>query len=379
MKILVITNNNYHYKGGVETYNKKLYTLFRDVTFFEYPVIDSPITNKEILNVNGVILSNFSYIDKYKNSKLISKNLKCFIKKNKIDLIIMSGNYFFDKEFFKKHKKKIIFIQHTIPYHYINGYSFDKNENRWIVKKNNTTNKLKSLIRSFFHLNIKDFIYKIKYNNWNNFLHYLDYVVVYTSYDKEIFEKYYENKTFFEVPLCANFNYLKNKKIYDFISPIRNSWEKNPNKILEISKDFPDKKFLIIGSSFKNKVINNVTYSSSVNHDKLQELISKSNFLLMSSLYEGFSFSCVESLSQGVPIIIADNYPSAKFLTGDKERGLQYNINDHSNEEIKMYIKNIKYNDVSKKCISFYEENLTDEKFSENWSNIFNFFNKTIK
>ncbi|MBO6094504.1 glycosyltransferase [bacterium] len=106
------------------------------------------------------------------------------------------------------------------------------------------------------------------------------------------------------------------------------------------------------------------------NDAQLTSVLSSYKFsILYSTKKEGFSFSLVESLSQGIPIIVKDSFPSASYLCNN-ERGLLLPENSSIKEDIDKIIEFTKlsinkYEELQKNCIKFYLSNLSYQIFEE--------------
>lgn len=64
---------------------------------------------------------------------------------------------------------------------------------------------------------------------------------------------------------------------------------------------------------------NRITYQGSSN--KVEEIYKEYSLFLMTSRYEGFGQTLVEARSQGLPIILFDTFPAAKWIVRDGENG----------------------------------------------------------
>lgn len=62
-----------------------------------------------------------------------------------------------------------------------------------------------------------------------------------------------------------------------------------------------------------------ITYKGSSN--KVEEIYKEYSLFLMTSRYEGFGQTLVEARSQGLPIILFDTFPAAKWIVRDGENG----------------------------------------------------------
>ncbi|MBO6072376.1 glycosyltransferase [bacterium] len=97
--------------------------------------------------------------------------------------------------------------------------------------------------------------------------------------------------------------------------------------------------------------------------------MKKYKFMILYSKYEGFPFSLVEALSQGVPIIVKNTFLSASYLC-NSETGLLLPTSTTIEDDIELIrkfisISNEKYHQLQINCINFYNENLNIDIFTK--------------
>ncbi|MBQ3621219.1 glycosyltransferase [bacterium] len=90
--------------------------------------------------------------------------------------------------------------------------------------------------------------------------------------------------------------------------------------------------------------------------------------MILYSKYEGFPFSLVEALSQGLPIIVKNTFLSASYLCNSKT-GLLLPQDTSVEEDIELIkkflaISDEKYHQLQINCINFYNENLNTDIFT---------------
>lgn len=117
----------------------------------------------------------------------------------------------------------------------------------------------------------------------------------------------------------------------------------------------------ILGSSYKG-FINDI--------NNIKNLLTKYKFMILMSNYEGFSYSLVQALSYGLPIIVLDSYASAKFLVNNNKNGFllepNKSIDEYVKEIKKIYnIQNKEYLQLSLNAYNFAKSNLSDKQFEE--------------
>ena len=143
------------------------------------------------------------------------------------------------------------------------------------------------------------------------------------------------------------------------------------DKMMKLSKNKLD----IFGfGTYVKKIIKNknIIYHGKIDQKEVIETNLYSKVHILMSNYEGFSGALVESICSSTPIIIRDSWISAKFLADNNKNGFLW----EKNLSIKEYqtkfdeinnlpIENLK--ELSDNCFRFALENLTYEKFEENW------------
>lgn len=375
VNILFITNFNYQCLGGVENYNRLIYSNFKNIQFHELPLLHSDKIVAEKLD-NVKVINHDKYFNTYDTDNFIkkikivlnrkkwtnelSKFINDYIEQNKIEKIIISGDYLYAKKIFKKYINKIYFIQHATPLHYSTKREYDTNKYSY---------KKISLFKYIFNkiFNRRDFI-KSAHN-----------IVIFTELDKKFFIENFKDalsKKWYIIPLPTKYEIAMTTDhyLFDFIVCGRMDKTKNIDLICKFAKNHKELKFVACGDGdemVKLLKCENFKVYHSLNKLDLLKVYKQSKYLLSFSKYEGFPFVAVESISNGLPCILINGYPSAKFLIGNNERGLLINENftDYDNKIIE-YINNINYSDISNNCINFAKNKLQLSSFLNAWSEI---------
>ena len=180
-----------------------------------------------------------------------------------------------------------------------------------------------------------------------------------------------------EIILIANssdLNLYNNKSRMIFLGRLAS--EKNIDKLIKINEslgliDFYGKSFDKLGDQYQKDLISKKWYKGVITYnDQLIEVLHKYKFMILYSKYEGFSFSLVEALSQGVPIIVKNSYLSASYLCKKNTGLLLPNKNDVVSDIslIREFIKinNSKYHQLEINCLEFYNSNLSMKSFIAN-------------
>lgn len=245
------------------------------------------------------------------------------------------------------------FIQHATPLHYSTKREYDTNKYSY---------KKISLFKYIFNkiFNRRDFIKSARN------------IVIFTELDKKFFIENFKDalsKKWYIIPLPTKYEIAKTTDhyLYDFIVCGRMDKTKNIDLICKFAKNHKELKFVACGDGDERVKLlkcENFKVYHSLNKLDLLKVYKQSKYLLSFSKYEGFPFVAVESISNGLPCILINGYPSAKFLIGNNERGLLINENftDYDNKIIE-YINNINYSDISNNCINFAKDKLQLSSF----------------
>ena len=178
-----------------------------------------------------------------------------------------------------------------------------------------------------------------------------------------------------------NLSLLNENKRSRIIFLGRLSEQKNIDALIEINQqlkliDFYGKANDDYSNSRMQQLITDGFYKGSIDGEEaLISVLSKYKFMILYSKYEGFPFSLVESLSQGLPIIVKDSFLSASYLC-NKKTGLLLPLNTSINEDIETIKKFIsmsdeQYHQYQINCVNFYNENLNIDIFAKKWMKIF--------
>ncbi|MBR4486381.1 glycosyltransferase [bacterium] len=117
-----------------------------------------------------------------------------------------------------------------------------------------------------------------------------------------------------------NLNNLKYRKKIIYFGRIENE-QKDIDKLIAINDKIHLIDFYGNGEESLIKKLGD-SYKGKLEHKNMNEILQKYKFSILLSKYEGFSFSLVESLSNGLPSILSNTYQSAKFLIDNNHNGL---------------------------------------------------------
>lgn len=359
-KILVIRGMPKDTIGGEQKYSNKIIEIFMDkYCIHELTFIYSnnySDTNREFFfNLSNKkffkkIISKIIGADLHSRIK-IKKYISLLEKKNKYDIILACSTSI---SIPKNVWKKTIAIQHI--------------DNK-IIDAIDTYLNIKSPIIKFIKNFLKHFLYlKTCYINAKIIIAFTEFNI--TEFKKN---KKYKNKIFFSQPLFYDGNFLKSnnfKKIYKYlyIGRIENK-QKNINFLLQLSSKLNDQIHLI-GPNEKNINIyeyEKINYLGIKKSQEIIDIISKTEFLILSSNYEGLPFVCIEALSNGVPLILKDSFITAKFLINENKNGFLFRA-DESLDSVADTLNNLDWlsfnqNDI----VSFAKSNFSLDSFAKNW------------
>lgn len=222
---------------------------------------------------------------------------------------------------------------------------------------------------------IRSFIYKK-----------FDKVVVLTSRDKSIFDKYLDYNHTVVIPnpvkLADSYNSPLNTK--SIISVGRLEYQKGFDTLIkcfkEIHQEYPDWCLNIFGEgslkSDLNLLINNLNLCDNVflkgHSNDIKKEMRKSAFYVMTSHFEGFPMVLIEAMNQGLPCISFD-CPSgpSDIIKGDNGILVEDQNLMKISEAIKMLIEDkelrIRYGRQAKESVDIYDE----KHIAKKWIDLF--------
>ena len=228
----------------------------------------------------------------------------------------------------------------------------------------------------------------IFYNhNYANPLEEANNLVLYDQYQLSTYSK---TKHYFFVPLsvydaktiidCLHEYELNAKKKYQgeivYIGRI-NQAEKNIGLINDLNKNYATN-IQVYGPL--EEPLELVNYHGKLTRQQVFSKLQQSKYAILVSNTEGFSYSLVEAISTGTPVIIRNSFPAAKFLIS-KHNGFLFPKDDTPSELAKL-LKNImhldfkEYDELVHNNFKFALDQLSTETFDKNWKNILDYFTK---
>ena len=371
-KILIIMNCDFRVQGGTENYNLMLMDiLYKYYQNFEIDlfIIDSP--KPPGLPSKYKIKLVYCHTNKTNDTNKSIKYTCSFIE-----------NQFTNRREFKKIYKQYDLILNSslvcfpIAKKLNNYYLIQHNIFRWYVPILIDNKSIRNIIRKFIWLLTKTY----------NLVKYTKNLIVFDNACKQYILPYCDNANVIEIALPSKINAialkdLNAKKPQRIMFLGRIAKEKNIDLLIGINKslhliDFYGQAWDDYGKKYLQILIKNNWYKGFINDKKtLIVTLKQYKFMILYSKYEGFPFSLVEALSQGVPIIVKDTFLSASYLCNSKT-GLLLPKNTSVEEDIQLIKKFIsmsdeQYHQYQINCINFYNENLNMEIFTNKWRKIF--------
>ncbi|NOQ50151.1 MAG: glycosyltransferase [Mycoplasmataceae bacterium] len=395
MKIIYIINagfSSYLRTGGLEKYLREIYDDNINLNFVEiskqYSNNPKYMTGKRdnvfyntpekfYHNSNGNLDGSDShtdytdYIDYFNdyfnhiNNSIIILNFS-ILKLKKINRMILFNN-------------DIFFVDHGMT----PSYLFCPTKSYY------TSSKIK--IDKRFNLLKSKFILRIdKYRTRKKWLPIREIkIIVYTEENKKIWMKYYNfrDDQFIIIPLSSTRKQLlTNNELNSFATRKYDlgylgrydQIQKNlklANGIIERSKKsalFAGYDFPASPASFylKSKYINNIFY-----WDRDPKLFySQVKYTIHTSRFEGFGYSLLESMENGVPVILLNSFPAAKYIVGENnERGFLFKNKKQAIHFIRSKANNEElWRQKSQSCSNWIKSEQDNFVFKKEWKKILN-------
>ena len=419
-----------------KSFKKKLYNYIEPFLINKIiKIVDNNVNNlyildknvgkrkKRILHIMGIFFSGgiekfIYYFDKYGNHQEYEYILLC-MNKNNINISTFFSNILYYS--FNNSDDLNLFIQFIKPDLIIDHYSIYLDESPYIRFNNNYIIQIvHSAIlynKNIAHMNFNNCIHlydefdENKHKSWlnikNNFTISLGTEIKndneHNKYDKKYDNKKCDNKNYdnkkcdnkkYDNKKCDNKKY-DNKKFY--ISIIgRVVSEKIPldflKKICMLSKEKKEtleihiygEKCTFVDDGFDYNIIfdtylqdSNIIYHNYISYDEIHKIYEKTDLLLIPSVYETGSFTCLEAYAYGIPVIARNNYGLQKLI---KHNITGYLVNN--DDEFINILQNIEYDTIFDNYYLILKEshkyNIV-QKIS-NYENLFNKFlsNKNI-
>ena len=374
-KILLITAGDFSHLSGIENYNLLLINIIKKFyTNFQIDIVLTGCDNNPTINNKN----NLNFVYWWIYGKKFNNFVFNFFK-------LLNANFHVRKEFKKIMNNYDLIIDSS----QVNFASAKKLKNYYLIQHFNIN---EIYLWKYIHPHsIVDYIRKLVHRfitKESTFVDNAQNFVVYDDVTKDIIKQYKPDTNVIIIPLPSKIKPLSienlstnNRKRIIFFG--RLAEQKNIPDLMLINDslhqiDFYGQALTKEGIKYEQALKEKGWYKGYICNDKeLTSILGSYKFsILYSTKKEGFSFSLVESLSQGIPIIVKDSFPSASYLCNE-QRGLLLPKNSTVKEDIEKIIEfikllNSKYVELQKNCINFYLKNLSYEIFEEKWKKIFN-------
>jgi len=330
--------------GGTETFSRILNKQFDESVTFSFAHLKQPIYK-----------ADYSIIHKNKIKRVL-KNLP-FLKikylynlpKAKNKIIILNAPCDLDRipiEYLKNNK--VIYVAHNYPNHILKHKNYLGKNKIDRLKKFNYVDHIVSLSNEY----IKDFsnIFNIQKNKISTLNHTIEINALLKPKDY--------------IPTIITICRLDNN-------------QKRLDLFLKVASKMLDLKFKIYGDGPDKQLISNMAkdLSNVVLCGQTNELVKahqSAGIFLMTSDFEGSPISLIEALSQGTPIIIAQNsFSRATDIVKNNYNGFvceKFNV-DEINEKVKIIKSN--YIKFSSNAIKSFEQ-FNQKSFKKEWGLLFN-------
>lgn len=344
MKILLLNNYPHYCIGGAEYYSLELVKILKNLGHnltelcFAEPNMSNassatPEKNVKVIFVDKKLPNSlFTWIFLLIKSK---KKLKEILENDNFDMIISNTVAW---TYSKIWKKRLIFIQHS-------SSKIIFNDKRDFLKKL--------------------FFCGSAYNVATD-------IIVYSK--KKIDSKYVKKNTkYWEVGLFSEIG--KNARNYSasnlsFVGRLSNE------KRLDLLNNLQPKincSINIVGSGLNEHELNkysHINFLGRKNHSQLvNDVFPQSKAIILVSDYEGFSFSLIEAMSCGIPIIVRNTFEMAEVLVneGNSPNGILIPESASINEMAAIINKTDFKKFQSENIMSFVNNNFTYDKFLNAW------------
>lgn len=362
MKILIINENRHNSTGGIEKYTNQLINIFskHNHEIYEYAFnlnperIDLYKHNDKCIPLNRISKTDnpLSMVQKRKVIKNCMNEINSIWKDYDV-IINQCANMKWSKEIYNSNKW--IYVQHFNPDFYKQKYIAG------------------SFLRPLIYYGMMMVGIKNPFKKFKN-------QVFFTENDKQIINS--KSIKYACIPLAVyskkeieNIRLKQQNKIGDKPFIFFGRLDNFQKKITYTSNIFNKCKSKIdFYGSGDSSLINQSEYSNYlglIKPNEITDTLSQYKYNVVLSKYEGFPFTIVESISNGIPTIASNFAPSAKWLTDNKgaivnKKNIIETINSLNN------IDNTQYLELRNNCYEFALENLTLEAFENKWMEFIN-------
>lgn len=135
-----------------------------------------------------------------------------------------------------------------------------------------------------------------------------------------------------------------NTKKLTFVTTGRVSYQKNPELFNKIAENFPQIKFIWVGTGdLEDKLTSkNIEITGWKNRDELMEILNKSDIFILPSLWEGLPISLLEAMALKKPCIVSNVIGNRDVISNENNGFVCNNLNEFI--EVIKNIQDNKYN-----------------------------------
>lgn len=335
---------------------------------------------KNILIIGTNHYSAMGGIEKYMCNIMNNIPAKYFFLQTTTGLNSLEGieieNLVSEKKCLLPYKVKIPFI--SIPFFWMRmrravksfNVKFDKviiNQSNFLMPKNILKNSI-----FVMHFNGNKYFKKSTFRKLfevitfrKNDIELVDKIVTFTEFDKEQIPKTLHGKVVCQ-PVVSEMERLE-KKLPSKVNKIGwigryDNQQKDINFYSELSNACLNYTFTCVGGG-NDTPHGKVTDLGPMNSNGIKNYLDSIDVLVMTSNHEGFPFVAAEAIARGVPVILPNTFPSAKYMTQKYKCGILVNKNfTEYKSAFENIISYVSINDFKK-----YNSENTFENFILNW------------
>lgn len=136
-----------------------------------------------------------------------------------------------------------------------------------------------------------------------------------------------KDRRYFEAPVATDLNFFwskpHSKTFNQVVTVARLAKQKNLPLLFSLAKEFPDKRFVVVGEGEERKNLekllpNNVFLVGQQNKEAVKKILSKSDIFVLTSNYEGWGLAVVEALAAGLPVVMTDTGCAGEVIINNK-------------------------------------------------------------
>ena len=135
-----------------------------------------------------------------------------------------------------------------------------------------------------------------------------------------------KDRRYFTAPVATDLKFfwsMPHKKIFNQVVTVsRLAKQKNLPLFFALAKEFPDKKFVVVGEGEERVNLEkikpaNVSLVGQKTREEVRKIFSESDIFVLTSNYEGWGLSVVEALAAGLPVVITDTGCAGEVINNE--------------------------------------------------------------